>query len=51
MRAGCRYANPMRLQRVVPFLVLLTACATVKREEFQALKGSHEALRTRHEVL
>jgi len=41
----------MRLQRVVPFLVLLTACATVKREEFQALKGSHEALRTRHEAL
>ncbi len=41
----------MRLQRVVPFLVLLTACATVKREEFQALKGSHDALRQRHETL
>ena len=41
----------MRLQRAVPLLVLLTACATVKREEFQALKGSHDALRQRHEAL
>jgi len=41
----------MRVQRALPILLLLTACATVKREEFQALKGSHDVLRQRHETL
>ena len=41
----------MRLPHAVSIVTLLFACACVKRDEFQALKGGHDALRSRHDAL